>query len=146
LDFPRPLLTHEPVCCDETIFPGNPFCYVYATIFQRVHLRLPLSVFEKELLTELNVALAQLHPNSWAFVRAFAILRDQFGVQPSLDVFLYLFEVKKLQCQLWVSVNNIFGSGIHTLFQSSYKDFKGHFLKIRANKKHPDLLDRFPLY
>jgi len=66
----------EPVCCDEAISPGNPFSYVYATIFQRVHLRFPLSVFEKEFLTELNVTPAQLHPNSWPFVRAFAILCD----------------------------------------------------------------------
>ena len=61
-------------------------------------------------------------------------------------MFLYLFQVKKLQLQLWVSVNSIPGKGILTLFQSSYKNFKGHFLKIRANKKHTDLLDRFPLY
>jgi len=94
--FLDPCSPDEPVCCDETISPGKPFCYVYATIFQRVHLRLPLSVFEKELLTELNIAPAQLHPNNWAFAHAFAILCDQLSVQPSLDAFLYLFEVKKL--------------------------------------------------
>jgi len=97
-------------------------------------------------LTELYVSPAQLHPNSWAFVRAFAILCDQLGVLPSVDVFLYLFEVNKLQCQLWVSVNSVPGRGILTLFQSSYKSFKGHFLKVRTNKKHHDILDGFPLY
>jgi len=30
---------------------------------------LPLSGFKQALLTEINVAPAQLHPNSWAFVR-----------------------------------------------------------------------------
>jgi len=35
---------------------------------KKVLLRLPLTIFEKELLTELNVAPAQLHPNSWAFI------------------------------------------------------------------------------
>ena len=114
--------------------------------FKRVLLRRPLSVFEKELLTELNVAPAQLHPNSCAFVCVFSILCDQLGVPPSVGVFLYLFEVKKLKCQLWVSVNSVSWKGILTLFQSSYKNFKGHFLKVRANKKHPDLLDGFPLY
>jgi len=62
--FLDPCSPDEPVCCDEAISPSNPFCYVYATVFQRVHLHLPLSVFEKELLTELNVAPPQLHPNS----------------------------------------------------------------------------------
>ena len=134
------------MCCDETISPNKPFCYFYAIVLKRVLLRLPLSIFEKELLTELNVAPAQLHPNSWAFFRAFSILCDQFGVPPFVDVFLYLFEVKKLNRQLWVSVNSIPGKGILTLFQSLYKKFNGHFLKVRANKKHPDILDGFPLY
>jgi len=71
-----PFAVDEPLCCDEIISPNKPFCYFYATIFKRVLIRLPLSVFEKELLTELNVAPSQLHPNSWAFVRAFSILCD----------------------------------------------------------------------
>jgi len=36
----------------------------YTTLITKVKLRLPLSVFEKELLNELNVAPAQLHPNN----------------------------------------------------------------------------------
>jgi len=107
--FLDPCSPSEPVCCDEATSPGKPFGYIYATIFQRVHLRLPLSILEKELLTKLNVASAQLHSNSWAFFPAFAILRDQLGVLPSVDVFRYLFEVKKLQRQLWVSVNSVPG-------------------------------------
>jgi len=54
----------EPICCDESSYPGGPFCFFYATFFKKVLLRLPLSIFEKKLLTELNVALAQLHHNS----------------------------------------------------------------------------------
>jgi len=37
-----------------------------------VKLRLPFTRFERELLTELNIAAAQLHPNSWAFVQTSA--------------------------------------------------------------------------
>jgi len=54
--FLDPCAVDEPVCCDETISPNKPFCYFYATIFKRVLLCLPLSVFEKELLTEINIA------------------------------------------------------------------------------------------
>jgi len=36
----------------------------YATVFKKILLRLPLFNFEKELLTEINVAPAQLHSNS----------------------------------------------------------------------------------
>jgi len=38
------------------------------------------------------------------------------------------------------------GRGLLTLFQSSYKNFKGSFLKIQASPQKPDLLEGFPLY
>jgi len=58
----------EPVCCDESSDPNGPFCFFYATFFKKGPLRLPLSIFEKEILTELNVSPTQLHPNSWDFI------------------------------------------------------------------------------
>ena len=72
-------------------------------VLKRVGLRLPLTSFEKELLTEINTAPAQLHPNSWAFVRGFQILCGYLGVPPSVDVFLHFFEVKKQGKSLWMS-------------------------------------------
>ena len=81
----------EPICCDESSDPGGPFCFFYVTFFKKVLLRLPLSIFEKELLTELNVVPTQLHPNSWAFIRAFIILCSQLDILPSVEVFLYFF-------------------------------------------------------
>jgi len=136
----------EPVCCDESSDPDGPFCYSYATFFKKVLFRLLLSIFEKELLTELNVAPAQLHPNSWAFIRAFIILCSQFGISPTVEVFLYFFETKHTSHQLWVSLNGAPGRGLLTLFQSSYKNFNGKFVKVWASTEDPTLLDRFPLY
>jgi len=78
----------EPICCDESSDPDGPFCSFYATFFKKVLLRLPLSIFEKELLTNLNVAPAQLHPNSWTFIRAFVILCSQLEISPTVEVFL----------------------------------------------------------
>jgi len=60
-----------PICADDKGNNGELFCFVYTTFFKKVKLRLPFTHFERELLTELNFAAAQLHPNSWAFVRAF---------------------------------------------------------------------------
>ena len=84
-----PCVAGEPVCADERANNGEPFFFLYATIFKRIKLRLPLPGFEWALLTEINVAPAQLHPNSWAFVRAFGILCNHFEHTPSMDVFLY---------------------------------------------------------
>ena len=62
---------------------------------------------------------AQLHPNSWAFVRSFQILYGYLGVLPSVDVFLHFFEVKKQGKSLWVSFSGIAGRIILSLFQNS---------------------------
>jgi len=78
----------RPVCCDETSDPDGPFCFFYTTFFTKVMLCHPLSAFEKELLTELNTATAQLHPNSWALIRDFVILCTHLGIL-SMEVFFY---------------------------------------------------------
>ena len=90
----------EPVCSDEASDPNSPFCFVYSTLLRRLGFRLPFTPFERTLLTELNVAPAQLHPNSWAFVRAFAILCCSLSLTSSVDVFLYIFEAK-VMAFLW---------------------------------------------
>ena len=63
-----PCREDKSVCCDESLDPDGPFFYFYAIVFKRFILHLPLFNFEKELRTEINVASAQLHSNSWAFV------------------------------------------------------------------------------
>jgi len=97
----------EPVCADTSTDPSGPFCFFYSTLFSKVGLRLPLSFFEKELLTVLNVAPAQLHPNSWAFVRAFYVLCTHFGVVPTSNAFLYFFEMKKPHKHMWSSLSSV---------------------------------------
>jgi len=81
----------EPVCRDGTLPPVQRFTFVYATLFERLGFRLPFSEFEKDLLTMLNVAPAQLHPNSWGFVRAFQILCAGLDINPTIPMFLYFF-------------------------------------------------------
>jgi len=59
-----PCFPDEPVCADDKANRGELFCFIYATLFKKVKLRLPFTRFERELLTELDIAPAQLHPNS----------------------------------------------------------------------------------
>jgi len=109
-------------------------------------MRLPFSGFERELLTEINVAPAQLHPNSWAFFKAFGILCGYFGQPPSVDVFLHFFEVKKQGKSLWVSFSGIAGRVLFSLFQQSYKGWWGKFFRVCYAKHDHVALDGFPLY
>jgi len=141
-----PCHPEEPICADDKASDGESFCFLYTTFFKKVKLRLPFTRFERELLTELDIAPAQLHPNSWAFVRAFQIICAHLGLPASVDVFLFLFEAKHPGDRLWVSLNGIAGRSILSIFQQSYKDWKGKFVQVRQNDQDASLLGGFPLY
>ena len=51
-----PCFPDEPICADDKGNNGESFCFLYATFFKKVKLRLPFTRFERELLTELNIA------------------------------------------------------------------------------------------
>jgi len=141
-----PCTPSEPICGDERASNGVPFFYFYQTVFKRIGMRLPFSAFERELLTEIKVASAQLHPNSWAFVKAFDILCGYIGQPLSVDIFLHFFEVKKQGKSLWVSLSSIAERVIFSLFQQSYKGWKGKFFKVCCSDYDCADLDGFPLY
>ena len=52
----RPCAKGEPVCVDNRANEGEPFFFFYQTVFKRIRQRLPFTSFERELLTEVNVA------------------------------------------------------------------------------------------
>jgi len=54
--------------------------------------------------------------------------------------------MKKPHKHMWSSLSSVGGRGLLNLFQSSYKGFKGGFLKIRAPPHKADLLEGFLLY
>ena len=141
-----PCTLGEPVCGDGRANDGVPFFYFYQVVFKTIGVRLPFSRFEKELLTEINVAPAHLYPNSWAFVKAFDILFGFLGCAPSVDLFLHFFEVKRQRHNLWVTLSNVPGRVLFTPFQSSFTGWKGRFFKICCTDLVPDALDGFPLH
>jgi len=141
-----PCTLGEPVCGDERANNGVPFFYFYQVVFKRIGMCLPFSRFERELLTEINIAPAQLHSNGWAFVKAFGVLCGFFGCTPSVDIFLHFFEVKKQGKSLWVSLSNIPGRVLLSLLQQSFKGWKGRFFKVCCSDYDPSALDDFPLY
>jgi len=112
----HPCVEGEPVCIDNHANEGEPLFFFYQTVFKRIRQHLLFSSFERELLTEVKVTPAQLHPNSWAFVRAFFILCNHFGHPRSVDVFLHFFKAKNPGKNLWVSFSGVTGRVILTLF------------------------------
>jgi len=141
-----PCALGEPVCGDERANDGVPFFYFYHVVFKRVGVCLPFSRFERELLTEMNAAPAQLYPKSWAFVKAFDILFGFLGCAPSVDIFLHFFEVKRQRNNLWVTLSNVPGRILLTPFQQTFTGWKGRFIKVCCSDLVPSALDGFPLY
>ena len=141
-----PCTSGEPVCGDERSNDGVPFFYFYQVVFKCVGVCLPFSRFEKELLTEMNTAPAQLYPNSWAFVKAFGVLFGFLGCAPSVDIFLHFFEVKRQGNNLWVTLSNIPGRILLTPFQQTFREWKCRFFKVCCSNLEPSALDGFPLY
>jgi len=52
----RPCPPGEPICIDDQGSDETPFCFIYTTMFKKVKLRFPFTRFERELLTELDIA------------------------------------------------------------------------------------------
>jgi len=59
-----PCTKGEPMCPDDRTNDGEPFFFLYSTVFKRIKLRLPLTGFERALLMEINVALPSYTPTA----------------------------------------------------------------------------------
>ncbi|RDX88231.1 hypothetical protein CR513_30209, partial [Mucuna pruriens] len=129
-----------------------PFFYAYEPVFSKLGLKLPFTTFEQSVLKALNVAPSQLHPNSWAFVRAFELLCEDLGQAPSLGVFFWYFRVKKAPKVGWLSLSSRPRRKLLKPFLESFKTFKDKFFKVCPGKAGPSLMfdssgvPLFPLY
>ncbi|XP_057431497.1 uncharacterized protein LOC130724309 [Lotus japonicus] len=142
----------EPVCFNQAPGGSSPeFFYMYETLFSRLNIKLPFSEFECDVLRTLKVAPTQLHPNSWAYVRAFSILCRNYKINPSARLFFCFFE-RMFSRKGWVSLIRIPGKSILSLFTSSYKNFKTKYFRVKNSQDFPELIKdasggyKFPLY
>jgi len=78
-------------------------------------------------------------PEDWS-------VHNHFGHPPSFDVFFHFFEDKSPRKNIWVSFSGMVGRVLLTLFQQSYKGFKGKFLRVGCSMHDPTLQDGLPLY
>lgn len=115
----------ETICADESSDNDGPFCFMYDTLFIKLGLRLPLEMFEKEIIALMNVYTLIVRLLSRCLV--FYVITLAFNLC-RMCFFFYFFEFRSSNRQLWASLNNV--KGLLTFFQSSYKNFKGRFVKI----------------
>ncbi|QHN97907.1 uncharacterized protein DS421_18g631410 [Arachis hypogaea] len=128
------------------------YFYMYTPCMVEIGVKFSFSSFECDVLTQLNCAPSQLHPNSWALLRAFQCLMDYLSFSCSLSLFFSLFQAKGVRKGLWVCLSSFPGRSLFLLYKSSFKNFKSLFVKVRSSEfEYPFYLDdelseKFPLY
>ncbi|XP_025667737.1 uncharacterized protein [Arachis hypogaea] len=126
--------------------------YMYSCVLEELSVKLPFTKFECNLLTQMNCAPSQVHPNGWAFIKCFQILMEFLEIKPDLELFFSLFQAKGVWKGLWINLNSTPGFSVFKLYKSSFKDFKGMFFKVKpVDEEFPFYLDehlgeKFPLY
>lgn len=55
--------------------------------------RIPFTNFQVAVLGVLNIALTQLHPNSWASMQAFVVVCFALGITLTTAIFFHFFNV-----------------------------------------------------
>ncbi|RDY01986.1 hypothetical protein CR513_14616, partial [Mucuna pruriens] len=131
---------HGEAVSTTSLAEGKPYFYLYDTLHSKLGVKLPFTHFERAILQALNVAPTQLHPNSWAFVRAFELLCEDLGKAPMLGVFFWFFTVKKTDKVGWTSLNSRPKRKLFKPFLESYKSFKTRFFKVAPSDSGPNLL------
>lgn len=130
------------------------FFYVYEYLLTKLGIKFPISPFYCFVLTSINAAPIQLHPNAWAFMRCFEILCDAIQLPPSLVHFFYLYDVdrKSLQSRGWVALKVRPGRSRLNPFKRNPKaTFARIYFKIGVHHEYLELFTsrdrsiRFPL-
>ena len=111
------------------------FFYMYMCHFSKLHVRLPLDDFTMGVLCALNVAHAQLHPNSWAYLQAFCILCQSLYLEPSPYAFLYFYDTRPRQPTTWLSLISRPSISRLDAFSQSFKYFKDGYFKVVVKEK-----------
>jgi hypothetical protein len=128
------------------------YFYMYASVINNLNLWLPFTSFEFAVLQALNVAPSQLHPNSWAFVKAYELVCLGLGLEPRLGVFFHFYYIKSLLVGKLVSLSSQPNRGLFTLYASNFKNFRNTFFRVRCGPQLPDLMfdkdevSLFPFY
>ncbi|MCH84421.1 hypothetical protein A2U01_0005253, partial [Trifolium medium] len=88
--FSHPIVGDDRLCSP---FDRDCFILMYKCMFDVIGLRFPLSSFEVGVINDLRIFPSQLHPLSWAHVRAFAYWCEWAGVTPTVPIFFSFFDV-----------------------------------------------------
>ncbi|GAU50491.1 hypothetical protein TSUD_26830 [Trifolium subterraneum] len=110
------------------------YFYMYTHVLQTLHLWLPFNSFECQLLRVMNVAPCQLHPNSWAFFKAFQVACEGLDLVPTAGVFFCFFHVKNVSPHSLISISSQPNKGRFSLYASNFKIYRDTFVRFRCGE------------
>ena len=104
---------------------------VYEYVFKEMGLRLPFSDFQMSVLNHLDLAPSQLHPNSFAFIRAFELTCEYLNIGATLPLFFNVFHLQRQAVQGkfgWVSLKQV--RKLFKAFSESIRTFKNRYFFV----------------
>jgi hypothetical protein len=126
------------------------FFYMYTSLITKFNLFFPFTKFESSILRVLNVDPIQLHPNSWAFIKAFELVCLGLEIHhPSIAVFFSFYQIKNLAPKSPVYLCSQPNRGLFSLYSSHFKNYKNIFVRIRGREGCQDVMffeDGKPLF
>lgn len=137
----EPCVEGENVCMTSPSDGRPAHTYLYQTLVDGIHVRLPFSPFECGVLNLINVAPTQLHPNGWGFMRAFAVVCEALGITPTVGLFFSFYQVKGCSTGNWVYISAQKGKGFLVGYRNSYKLWKNKFFRVRPSSQFPHLFE-----
>ncbi|GAU43738.1 hypothetical protein TSUD_365870 [Trifolium subterraneum] len=116
------------------------YFYMYTNVLQILRFHLPFMPFQCQILRTMNVAPNQLHPNSWAFVRAFEIVCESLELVPTVGSFFCFSQVKNASSSSLVSLSSQPNQGRFILYASNFKNYRDTFVRFRGAEGFSELM------
>ena len=138
------------VYCGRGSWPTD-FFYMYARMMKDSCILIPFDDFCSGVLHTLNVAPTQLHPNSWAYKRAFQLFCSTLAIISTIPLFLYHYLTRPGRKVGWLSLVSHPRNCLFKPYLTSYKFFKDTFVKISFESGGREYIfhgnePKFPLY
>jgi hypothetical protein len=134
----------DPVGVDELVTAVNtspPHHFLMYDVFvQTSNLWFPLTSFEISIFLILNIALIQLHHNSWGFVKAFEIVCLALDVQPSPSVFFNFYYIKSFFADRLVSLCSQSNTSLCSLYVNNFKNYQDSFYRVCGGPDCPNVM------
>src|SRR4051812_6999693 len=121
--------SHQRICSQ---FPGPRFA-MYEFVFKEVGLRLHFTCLQRSVFSWLRLCPSQLHPNAFAFLRAFEVVCGFLEVEATLPLFFRIFHLQRLRDSdgkwSWVSFKQ--PKKLFAIYQDSIKHFKSRYFLVK---------------